>query len=73
MAATTTQTDADVVVRTFFDALVAGSTRGAAETLADEVWWATRSRRADAGPYESPCSRYSLGAKPNTRRKSESR
>lgn len=38
--ATTTQTDADVVVRNFFDALVAGSTSAAAELLADDVWWA---------------------------------
>ena len=39
MAATTTQTDADVVVRTFFDALVNGSTSTAAGLLADDIWW----------------------------------
>lgn len=42
MAATSTWTDADadVVVRTFFDTLVAGSTSAAADLLADDVWWA---------------------------------
>lgn len=40
MAATTTQTDADVVVRNFFDALVSGSTDTAAGQLADDMWWA---------------------------------
>lgn len=38
--ATTTRTDADVVVRMFFDALASGSTAGAAELLAEDVWWA---------------------------------
>jgi limonene-1,2-epoxide hydrolase len=40
MATTTTRTDADVVVRTFFDALMAGSVSTAADLLTDDVWWA---------------------------------
>src|SRR5690625_3174593 len=39
MAALTAQTDADVVVRTFFDALANGSTATAADLLTDDVWW----------------------------------
>lgn len=37
--ATTTMTDPDVVVRSFFDALVAGSTFDAAELITDDVTW----------------------------------
>ncbi|KZO58520.1 hypothetical protein HMPREF3086_10080 [Dietzia sp. HMSC21D01] len=40
MAVTTTQTDPDVVVRVFFDALASGSTSAAAELVSDDVWWA---------------------------------
>ena len=55
MAVTSTRTDADVVVRTFFDALVAGSTGTVAALLADDVWWANiglptvRGKRAVVG------------------------
>ena len=40
MATTTTQIDSDVVVRTFFDALVSSDVTAAADLLADDVWWA---------------------------------
>ena len=40
MAPTTTQIDADVVVRDFFDALISGTVPAAADLLADDVWWA---------------------------------
>lgn len=40
MAATTTGTDPDVVVRMFFDALASGSTAAAAELVSEDVWWA---------------------------------
>ena len=59
MAATTTRTDPDVVVRTFFDALMTGSTATAADLLADDVWWANiglptvRGKRAVVGAIAS--------------------
>lgn len=37
--ASSTLTEPDVVVRTFFDALVAGSTRAATDLLADDAYW----------------------------------
>lgn len=55
MAALTAQTDADVVVRTFFDALADGSTATAADLLTNDVWWANiglptvRGKRAVVG------------------------
>lgn len=55
MAATTTGTDPDVVVRTFFDALASGSTAATADLVADDVWWANiglptmRGKRAVVG------------------------
>ncbi len=55
MAATTTGTDPDVVVRMFFDALISGSTAAAADLVADDVWWANvglptvRGKRAVVG------------------------
>lgn len=39
MVPTSTQTDADVVVRTFLDALCSGSTDAAAGMVTDDVWW----------------------------------
>lgn len=59
MAATTTRTDPDVVVRTFFDALRTGSTQTAADLLTDDVWWANvglptiRGKRQVAGAIAS--------------------
>ena len=55
MAVTSTRTDPDVVVRTFFDALMASSTATAADLLTDDVWWANvglptmRGKRAVVG------------------------
>ena len=55
MAALTAQTDADVVVRTIFDALTDGSTATAADLLTNDVWWANiglptvRGKRAVVG------------------------
>ncbi|MCD2261392.1 nuclear transport factor 2 family protein [Dietzia aurantiaca] len=55
MAATTTATDPDVVVRMFFDALASGSTAAAAELVSGDVWWANiglptvRGKRAVVG------------------------
>lgn len=55
MIATSTGTDPDVVVRTFFDALASGSTSAAADLLTDDVHWANiglptmRGKRAVVG------------------------
>lgn len=55
MPTTNTRTDPDVVARTFFDALAAGSTSTAADMLTDDAWWANiglptmRGKRAVVG------------------------
>ena len=39
MVETSTQTDPEVVVRNFLDALQSGSTSAVADLVADDVWW----------------------------------